>query len=142
MKQSFKSHFNMRMMHSCFSRKNTSFLLLTMLTIALLISCRKNKDQEAKPVISYKQKTISLNVDMPMTAIKPDSTGGSITGYSVSPILPKGISIDRLNGTISGKPSDTLLPTKYVVSASGPGGIGTDTITLSVGTVAFNYGAT
>jgi len=35
-----------------------------------------------------------------------------------------------------------LLPVKFVVTATGPGGIDTDTLIMSVGTVAFNYGAT
>ncbi|HET7897304.1 MAG TPA: putative Ig domain-containing protein, partial [Flavisolibacter sp.] len=55
-------------------------------------------------------------------------------------MLPKGLALNKANGEISGTPSDTLLPTKYVVTATGPGGLGRDTITLSVGTVAFNYG--
>src|SRR5215471_8517172 len=130
----------MKMMHG-FSRTKVSLSLLAMLTLALLVSCKKNEvTSHAAPVISYKQKIVSVALDVPMTAQKPDSTGGAITEYSVSPILPKGISLNKLNGTISGTPSDTLLPTKFVVMASGPGGVGRDTITLSVGTVAFNYG--
>ena len=77
---------------------------------------------------------------MAMTPLRPDSTGGVITEYSVSPSLPKGIVINKLNGVISGTPSDTLLPVKFVVTATGPGGIDTDTLMISVGTVAFNYG--
>jgi hypothetical protein len=85
---------------------------------------------------------VSVAEDVPMTPIKPDSTGGAITEYSASPLLPKGITLNKLNGTISGTPSDTLLPTRYIITATGPGGMGTDTITFSVGTVAFNYGST
>ena len=129
-------------MHSYLSRKNISISMLALLTIALLPSCKKDDAPAPPPVISYKQKTISVAEDVAMTPIKPDSTGGAITEYSVSPILPKGIALNKLNGTISGTPSDTLLPTKYVVTATGPGGAGRDTITLSVGTVAFNYGST
>src|SRR5215471_18979533 len=132
----------MKMMHG-FSRTKVSLSLLAMLTLALLVSCKKNEvTSHADPVISYKQKIVSVAEDVPMTPIKPDSTGGPISEYRVSPLLPKGISLDRLNGTISGNPSDTLLPTRYIITAIGPGGIGTDTITFSVGTVAFNYGST
>ena len=131
----------MRILNVEISKKNINYSVLTVLTIALLFACKKNNDDvKPKPVISYKQKNLSLAEDVAMTPVKPDSLGGAITEYSVSPSLPKGIGIDKLNGTISGTPSDTLLPAQFVVKATGPGGFATDTLTISVGTVAFNYG--
>jgi len=131
----------MRNLNFVFLRKNLNYSLLALLTIAVLFSCKKDETVVIKqPVISYSQKIISLAEDVAMTPLKPDSTGGVITEYSVSPSLPKGILINKLNGVISGTPSDTLLPVKFVVTATGPGGIDTDTLMISVGTVAFNYG--
>src|SRR5215467_405281 len=116
----------MKIMHG-FSRAKVSLSLLAMLMLALLVSCHKDDVvRTAAPIISYKQKIVSVAEDVPMTPIKPDSTGGAITEYSVSPLLPKGISLNKLNGTISGTPSDTLLPTRYLITATGPGGMGTD----------------
>ena len=112
----------MRILNFRFLKKNTTYLVLALLTIALIFSCKKSDHIDQRPVISYKQKIISLAEDMPMIPIKPDSTGGAITEYSVSPSLPKGITISKVNGTISGTPSDTLMPAKYVVKATGPGG--------------------
>ena len=133
----------MRNLNFVFLRKNLNYSLLAVLAIALFFSCKKDEVVVIKqPVISYQQKIISLAEDMAMTPLRPDSTGGVITEYSVSPSLPKGIVINKLNGVISGTPSDTLLPVKFIVTASGPGGIDTDTLVISVGTVAFNYGAT
>jgi hypothetical protein len=133
----------MRTLNFAFLKKNISYSLLALFAIALLFSCKKDEVVVVKqPVISYSQKIISLAEDMAMTPLRPDSTGGVITEYSVSPSLPKGIVINKLNGVISGTPSDTLLPVKFVVTATGPGGIDTDTLIMSVGTVAFNYGAT
>ncbi len=133
----------MRNLNFVFLRKNLNYSLLAVLTIALFFSCKKDEVVVVKqPVISYSQKIISLAEDMAMTPLRPDSTGGVITEYSVSPSLPKGIVINKLNGVISGTPSDTLLPVKFIVTATGPGGIDTDTLIISVGTVAFNYGAT
>jgi hypothetical protein len=136
----------MRTLHFGLFRKNVCYLLLATLTVAFAFSCRKSNTAdvviEPKPVIAYKQKIISVAEDVPMAPVKPDSTGGPITGYSVSPSLPKGFTLNKVNGEISGTPSDTLMPTKFVVMAAGPGGTGTDTITLSVGTVGFSYGAT
>src|SRR3982751_2132426 len=133
----------MRILNFNICRKNTYYSVLAVLTIALLFACKKNNDvvKQQQPVISYKQKIVSLAEDMAMTPLKPDSLGGAITEYSVSPSLPKGIEINKLNGVISGTPSDTLMPAKFVVKATGPGGYANDTLTLSVGTVAFNYGA-
>ena len=132
----------MRNLNFAFLRKNLNNSLLALFAIALLFSCKKDEVVVVKqPVISYSQKIISLAEDMAMTPLRPDSTGGVITEYSVSPSLPKGIVINKLNGVISGTPSDTLLPVKFIVTATGPGGIDTDTLMISVGTVAFNYGA-
>lgn len=124
-------------------RKNVGVSLLTLLTIAFMISCKKSdSDIEPKPVISYKQKIINIAEDVPMMPVRPDSTGGAITDYAINPMLPKGLAISKTNGVISGTPSDTLSPTQYVVTATGPGGRATDTLTLLVGTVGFNYGTT
>ncbi|MCU7547888.1 putative Ig domain-containing protein [Chitinophagaceae bacterium LB-8] len=132
----------MRIMHFCFSRKYVSYSLLTMLTIALLFACKKSEDVAKPPVIAYAQKIIVCSEDAPLLPVRPDSTGGAITEYSISPVLPKGIVIDKLSGVISGTPSDTLTPTQFVVKAMGPGGFDTDTLTLAIGTVGFNYGTT
>src|SRR5688572_19173359 len=136
----------MRTLHFGLLRTTVCYFLVATLIVAFSFSCRKSNHADVvidpKPVIAYKQKVISVAEDMPMTPVKPDSTGGPITGYSVSPSLPKGFALNKANGEISGTPSDTLAPTKFVVMASGPGGTGTDTITLLVGTVGFNYGAT
>ncbi|HEY1872275.1 MAG TPA: putative Ig domain-containing protein, partial [Chitinophagaceae bacterium] len=121
-----------------------SFSALAMLALVLFFSCKKsdNVTLPAAPAFSFKQKNISLAEDIPMSSVKPDLTGGTINAFTVSPDLPKGIEINLTSGEITGTPSDTLLPTKYVVTATGPGGVAHDTLTISVGTVAFNYGAT
>ncbi|HEX6181743.1 MAG TPA: putative Ig domain-containing protein [Chitinophagaceae bacterium] len=131
----------MRIIQTRFS-KGSLFLSLTLLaTISVLVSCKKSHDDvAARPVISYQQKIISIPVDETMIAVRPDSTGGPITEYSISPLLPKGITIGAKNGVISGKASDTLSPTRFVVTATGPGGKANDTLTLAIGTVGFTYG--
>jgi len=136
-----KFYFIMRIMHTCFSKKNVSISLLAMFTIVLMIACKKSEgDVQLPPAISYKQKVISVPVDVALIPVRPDSTGGPITEYNIQPGLPKGISINRANGVISGMASDTLTPTRFVVTASGPGGAASDTLTLAVGTIGFNYG--
>ena len=133
----------MRMPHFRLSAKLLICSLFTLLIVQLFYSCKKSdKVTTPPPAISYKQKVISIAEDVAMPPVKPDSTGGSITEYAINPLLPKGLAINKANGEISGTPSDTLMPAKFVVTAKGPGGMATDTITLLVGTVAFNYGPT
>ena len=80
----------MRNLNFVFLRKNLNYSLLAVLTIALFFSCKKDETVVVKqPVISYSQKIISLAEDMAMTPIRPDSTGGAITEYSVSPLFLK-----------------------------------------------------
>ncbi len=56
----------------------------------------------------------------------------SITGYSISPALPAGMSFDPTTGTISGKPTTTLATTTYTVTAYNLAGSSTSTFTLEV----------
>ena len=132
----------MRIFHPWSSRKNASLWLLALLAIALIYSCKKSTDDvQHPPAISYQQKVISIPVDETMIPVRPDSTGGPIKEYSIQPLLPKGLMIGKDNGVISGKASDTLTPTRFVVTATGPGGKDSDTLTIAIGTVGFNYGA-
>lgn len=131
----------MRVPHFGFFKKNVSYSLLTMLTIALLFACKKSDNViPQRPVISYQQKIISVAVDVPMMPVRPDSSGGAISEYSINPTLPKGVEINKANGVISGTPSDTLTPTRFIVTAKGPGGMANDTLMIAIGTVGFNYG--
>ncbi|AEW00028.1 Ig family protein [Niastella koreensis GR20-10] len=131
----------MRMPHYRFSMKLLISTLFALLIAQLFFSCKKSdKVTTPLPVIAYKQKVISIAEDVSMTPVKPDSTGGAITEYNINPLLPKGLLINKTNGEISGTPSDTLNPTRFIVTAKGPGGMATDTITMLIGTVGFNYG--
>jgi hypothetical protein len=54
-------------------------------------------------------------------AITPTVTG-NVSGFSVSPDLPIGLSIDPITGIISGTPSIATLTATYVVTAANSGG--------------------
>ncbi len=89
---------------------------------------------DTAPSISYKISSIS---GIRNIAITPDTVvvglgSGSITGYSVSPSLPAGLSLDSLTGRISGTATVTLASTPFTVSAMGPGGVGTSVVSISI----------
>ena len=122
-----------------------SKLLLAMILTTVFFACKKSDSKPAPqtPVISYNQKIVSVKVGESIPTLIPDSSkGGSVTQYSIYPGLPKGLSLNQINGVITGTPSDSLNPTRFVISAYGPGGLGRDTITIAVGTVGFVYGTT
>jgi hypothetical protein len=83
----------------------------------------------APPEIAY----LSPQVYAAGTAIpnlNPVSTGGPITGVSVSPSLPDGLSLHPVSGILAGTPATVTAAADYRIVASGPGG--TDTATLNI----------
>ena len=71
-----------------------------------------------------------------MTAVTPTATGGPITGWSVSPSLPSGLSLDSSTGEISGTPDTVTSSAIYTVTASNTGGSTTADVTIVVNDVA------
>lgn len=70
-------------------------------------------------------------VNQQITPLKPSITG-TITGYSVSPSLPTGLSIDPSMGVISGTPTVISAKASYTVTASGSGGHTTTQVSIVV----------
>jgi hypothetical protein len=68
------------------------------------------------------------------TAIKPltPTVSGTITGYSVSPALPAGLSLNSASGAISGTPSAVAAKTTYTVTASNATGSTEAAVTIQV----------
>ena len=54
--------------------------------------------------LAYSPSSFTLTKGTAMTAVTPTATGGPITGWSVSPSLPSGLSLDSSTGEISGTP--------------------------------------
>ncbi|KVD87066.1 hypothetical protein WS62_18540 [Burkholderia sp. ABCPW 14] len=54
----------------------------------------------------------------PIVPDAPQSTGGEITQYSISPTLPAGLSMDAQTGVISGTPGNPQAQTTYTVTGS------------------------
>jgi hypothetical protein len=75
-----------------------------------------------------------------ITPLTPTVTG-TVTGYTISPALPAGLTLNATTGVISGTPSAAAAPTNYTVTASNSAGSTTDTLSLEVNAVtpAFTY---
>lgn len=84
------------------------------------------------PDITPSTTSESLTVDTAMTNITFTNTGGLPT-FTVSPTLPTGLSINSLNGTISGTPTVIAIDAiTYTITATNSGGTDSATISLSV----------
>ncbi|MGO9830929.1 MAG: beta-propeller fold lactonase family protein [Myxococcaceae bacterium] len=71
-----------------------------------------------------------------ISANRPSSSGGTVTGYSVSPSLPAGLLFSSSTGAISGTPTVVAATANYTVTASNSGGQTTASLTITVNDVA------
>ncbi len=62
----------------------------------------------------------------------PTHSGGAVTAYSVSPVLPAGLSLHPGTGILSGTPTAPTAQTLYTVTASNGGGSTTAALSLTV----------
>jgi hypothetical protein len=71
-----------------------------------------------------------------ITANTPSNSGGAVTGYSVAPALPAGLSFSLTTGVITGTPTAVTATGSYVVTASNSGGSTTATLSITVNDLA------
>jgi sugar lactone lactonase YvrE len=67
--------------------------------------------------------------------ITMSNSGGIVASYSISPLLPDGLTLNATTGTISGTPTALLSLTNYTVTASNTVGSTTTSFSLQVYTV-------
>jgi len=85
--------------------------------------------------ITYSGNPFTLTKDTAMTTSTPTSSGGTVTGWSITPVLPAGLSFDTSTGAISGTPTAITSSAAYTVTATNTGGSATDTVTIVVNDV-------
>jgi hypothetical protein len=90
---------------------------------------------EVVPVISYGGTPFTYTVGVPLSLSSPTNTGGTITGCSVSPALPGGLSLSGAC-VLSGTPAVISPLTTYTVTATSTAGSGTTTIQITVNSPA------
>jgi hypothetical protein len=93
---------------------------------------------EAPPQVSYPS-VPAFMLNTPITPVLPVSAGGSVTSYSVlGTALPVGLSLNASTGEITGTPTNMTAPAIYSILASGPGGLDTATVILTVNLLGTN----
>lgn len=89
-------------------------------------SCSQNGPSD----LHYTQTSISVN-RLEHVMVTP-SCSGTVNSYSISPSLPTGITINQTTGVISGIPTVVSTQRPYTVTATGPSGTTSATVTISL----------
>lgn len=84
------------------------------------------------PAIAYNSTYYSFTKGVPSATITPTSTGGAVSGWSVQPALPAGLTLDANTGAISGTPTAATAAATYNITATNGGGEQTTSLTLVV----------
>jgi hypothetical protein len=82
--------------------------------------------------INYHQTTFILTKDVTISSVTPIYTGGIPNSWSISPVLPTGLSFNTSSGEIGGTPTIISSSTVYTVTATNLAGSGNVTITIQV----------
>jgi gliding motility-associated-like protein len=83
------------------------------------------------PTISYTSNTNVFTVGTAISAISA-TVSGTVTGWSITPSLPAGLTFNTSTGAITGTPSVAISNTTYTITATNNGSDGTATITIQV----------
>jgi 6-phosphogluconolactonase (cycloisomerase 2 family) len=94
--------------------------------------------------LTYTTSSVSYTTNFAISPNTPDSSGGAVVSYAVSPALPAGLSLDTATGEITGTTTTVSGTTSYTVTATNSGG-STDiilSITVSLPSPRFAYVST
>ncbi len=83
------------------------------------------------PIFTYPSPN-TFNVDTTIPGLTPTVTSGTVTTYSISPVLPAGLSLDATTGKISGTPTGSSPATTYTITATYGAVHGTFNISITV----------
>jgi DNA-binding beta-propeller fold protein YncE len=114
-------------------------------TFLFFCGCGSNGGSAKAPTaLSYSASTAVFTKGVAITPDNPTSSGGAVSSYSVSPVLPAGLTLSGSTGVISGIPTIVATAATYTVTASSSGGSTTATLTITVddqAPSAFSYAA-
>jgi len=86
--------------------------------------------------LSYAGSPFTYTKGTTITLVSPSISGGAVTGYSVTPALPGGLTLNTATGVISGNPTVVASTASYTVKAANSGGNATAIISITVKDVA------
>ena len=100
-----------------------------------------NPNQFPVPSIDkYSQNPAVYVVGVAIEANVPTTANGTVTGFTVTPALPAGLTLDPTTGQITGTPTTATPATDYTVTATFTGGkTDTEVINIVVRTPYFDY---
>ena len=90
------------------------------------------QDSVTKPLISLVATKYALAPNQAMAVITPTLMSGTLTGCTMSPALPAGLSIDAATCVISGTPTSSSAATTYTITATKPEQVQTQGLTIEV----------
>ena len=82
--------------------------------------------------LTYSMNPAIYTVGEAITDNMPSSTGGAVVAYSITPVLPAGLSLDTGSGVVSGTPTEPGEAGEYTVTATNSGGSTTTVVTITV----------
>lgn len=114
------------------SRSRTSWYVLA---LALPVAACSS-DDDGPPAVNlydgYSSGSISVPARLDVTPLTPVSPASTITGYTISPALPGGMTFDGTTGAIGGTPTDVAAAQAYTVTATDGTNNDAESITISV----------
>ena len=110
-------------------------LALALIAVSLVLcGCGGSNVSTLQPPwgLSYTAGTATYTMGTAIIANNPTSNGGAVTGYSVSPALPAGLSLSTSTGVVSGTPTALMAKARYTVTASNAAGSSAATLAITV----------
>ena len=86
----------------------------------------------APPAISFTEDDYNGVINVLLTNIATQNSGGVVASYTISPSLPNGLSFNTSTGNISGTSTVSLLETTFTVTATNAAGSDSETFTLFI----------
>ncbi len=89
--------------------------------------------QDVAPgALTYSPSALTCTLGVPCRLEAPAQPGGVVVGYSITPALPAGLSLDGHTGVLSGTPQTLFPSATFTVTASNSGGQGSGVFSLTV----------
>ncbi|MFP5236758.1 MAG: putative Ig domain-containing protein [Acidobacteriota bacterium] len=82
--------------------------------------------------LTYSNNPATYTANRPILANIPSNSGGDATGYTVTPALPAGLTLNPVTGVVAGVPTAPASSSNYTVSASNAFGSTSATLTITV----------